>query len=155
MKKLFLMSMLLWGCLLQAVNIADYGAGPMIRPGRTFYVSPKGDDKNDGTSPEKAFRTITRGAALLRAGDTLLIGGGEYFEPEIKINVKEDSTGFAEQCGKPGSPIRIMGVKGEKAVIVGGQKLFNGKKDGAVFIFPCRVAPLYNSIHELPSGIEL
>ena len=155
MKKFLILSMLVGAFFLQAVNIADYGAGPMIRPGRTFYVSPKGDDRNDGRSREKPFRTITRGAALLRAGDTLLIGGGEYFEPEIKINVKENSVGFAEQCGKPGSPIRIMGVKGEKAVIVGGQKLFDGKKDGAVFIFPCRTAPLYNAIHELPSGIEL
>ena len=99
MKKILVLSVLVWACLLQAVNIADYGAGPMTRPGRTFYVSPKGDDKNDGRSREKAFRTINKGASQLRAGDTLLIGGGEYFEPEIKLNVKENSVGFAEQCG--------------------------------------------------------
>ena len=156
MKKLVI-PLLLALCLtpLGAVKISDYGAGPMLKPGRTFYVSVKGNDKNDGSSPAKAFRTITKGAAQLRAGDTLLIGGGEYFEPEIRINVKENTVGFSEQCGRPGSPIRIMGVKGEKAVIVGGQKVFNGKKDGSVYIFPCKTAPLFNMIHELPSGIEL
>ena len=155
MKKFAFLLLTLCLSTLGAVKISDYGAGPMLKPGRTFYVSVKGSDKNDGKSPAKAFRTITKGAAQLRAGDTLLIGGGEYFEPEIKINVKDNSVGFSEQCGLPGSPIRIMGVKGEKAVIVGGEKVFNGKKNGSIYIFPCKKAPLNNAIHELPSGIEL
>ena len=155
MKKFAFLLLALCLSTLGAVKVSDYGAGPMLKPGRTFYVSVKGSDKNDGKSPARAFRTITKGAAQLRAGDTLLIGGGEYFEPEIKINVKENSVGFSEQCGRPGSPIRIMGVKGEKAVIVGGEKVFNGKKNGSIYIFPCKKAPLNNAIHELPSGIEL
>ena len=155
MKKLLTLTALcaifsLWG-----VKVSDYGAGPMLKPARTFYVSLKGNDKNDGRSLAKAFRTIGKGASQLRAGDTLLIDEGEYFEPEIRINVKEDFVGYDLQCGKPGSPIRIMGMKGKKAVIVGGEKLFNGRKEGPVYVFPCKKAPLYNMIHELPSGIEL
>ena len=155
MKKIFLLLMVCTLFSLKAVDPSKYGAGPMLKPARTFYVSVKGDNKNDGLSPAKPFRTIAKGVAQLRAGDTLLIGGGEYFEPEIPVNVKEDTEGYAVQCGKPGSPIRIMGAPGEKAVIVGGEKLFNGKKDGSVSVYSCKKAPLYNTIQELPSGIEL
>ncbi len=141
----------LWG-----IRISDYGAGPMLKPNRTFYVSTKGNDKNDGKTLKTAFRTIIKGVSQLQAGDTLLIAGGEYFEGnEIQINVKDGVPNYNVQCGKPGSPIRIMGMKGENAVIVGGWKIFNGKKDGDIYVFPCDRTPLNNIIHELPSGIEL
>ena len=156
MKFLLFLFCFIWGVLSAAqIDPSAYGAGPMLKPRNTYYVSTSGSDSNDGKSLEKAFRTIARGASLLRAGDTLLIAGGEYFEPEIRINCKEDTVGFSEQCGRPGSPIRIMGMKGEKAVIVGGKKLFNGKKEGNIYVFDEGSLPLYDMIHELPSGIEL
>jgi hypothetical protein len=48
-----------------------------------------------------------------------------------------------------------MGIPGQKTVIVGGKKLFNGKKEGNIYVFDEGSRPLYDMIHELPSGIEL
>lgn len=156
MKKLCFLFLALALGTLSALNIADYGAGPMLKPARTFYVSTKGSNKNDGTTLAKAFRSIDYGVSKLRAGDTLLIEGGTYFEPEIQINVKEETIGYSLQCGKPGSPIRIMGMKGHTVKLHGGIELPRpAKKDGTVYKFKYN-HPLRNKkMHELPSGIEL
>ena len=123
MKKFLFAAALLSVLTVSGVNIADYGAGPMLKPGRTFYVSTRGSNKNDGKSLKTAFRSIEHGASKLRAGDTLLIEGGEYFGEQIQSNVKENSTGFSEQCGTPGAPIRIMGMKGHTVILRGGKHL--------------------------------
>lgn len=138
-----------------AVDNIAYGAGEMKDPGRILYVSTSGNDSNDGKTPATAWRTIRRGAQELRAGDTLLIGGGEYQESEIPLNVKDQTTGFAEQCGKPGSPIRILGQPGEKVVLRGAYFLPKAQNDGAVYEFKIKKKPLYDTIQEVPSQIEL
>ncbi len=50
--------------------------------GTTYYVSPEGDDANDGKSPEKAWKTIgrvSREDGTLKAGDVVLFErGGEW-----------------------------------------------------------------------------
>ena len=67
--------------------------------GTTYYTrSTVGNDSNDGTSPETAWKTVTRGARDLGPGDTLIIGPGLYRE-SVGIN-----TG-----GLPGQPVRILG----------------------------------------------
>ena len=43
-----------------------------------YYVSPAGDDANDGTSAAKAFRSIDRAAKLAKAGDVVNILPGTY-----------------------------------------------------------------------------
>ena len=156
MKKLFLTGALLSAMILCGINIADYGAGPMVKAAKTFYVSTKGNNKNDGLSLKNAFRTIEHGAKFLRAGDTLLIEGGEYFEDPIEINVKDGVTGYKEQCGKPGSPIRIMGMKGQQVFLRGGVFVDRpaGQK-GQFCVFKLKTAPKRKVIHELPSGVEL
>ena len=155
MKKTILLGALLSVLSLSGVDIAKYGAGPMLKPNRTFFVSQKGNDKNDGRSLEKAFRTIPKGVAQLRAGDTLLIDEGLYYQSEIKINVKDNSVDFQEQCGRPGSPIRIMGMKGKKVILTGGIHLKPVKRSGQIAEFRHGRNLLNNVIHELPSGIEL
>ena len=47
-KKLSIICLVLCAVWLSAVDPADYGAGEMKKSGRTFYVSTKGNDKNDG-----------------------------------------------------------------------------------------------------------
>ena len=156
MKKIFTLSALFCAAVLSAINLADYGAGPMLKPGRTFYVSTKGDNKNDGSSLAKAFRTIGHGVWKLRAGDTLLIEGGTYFEPEIPINVKDGSVGYNKQCGKPGSPIRIMGMKGHTVRLHGGTELYKTiSKKGQISLFEYKLPMRLKSLQEIPSGIEL
>jgi hypothetical protein len=45
----------------------------------TYYVSPNGNDSNSGTEAAP-FRTIKKGAQVLRAGDTTYIKNGTYVE---------------------------------------------------------------------------
>jgi len=45
-----------------------------------LYVSPGGDDVNDGLSPAESFRTISRSAEVVEPGDLVLVSGGTYAE---------------------------------------------------------------------------
>lgn len=157
MKKLFaLLSFAVLSTVIAEEKIA-YGAGEMKNPARTLYVSTAGNDRNDGKTLATAWHTIRHGARELRAGDTMLIAGGEYFESEVQINVKDKSIGFSGQCGKPGAPIRIMGMPGEKVVLRGAefmQSPENPVKAG-VYEFHLRGEPIYDKIFEVPSQIEL
>ena len=145
---------------LTAVHGAEtpqFGAGEMEKPARTFYVSTKGNDRNDGRTPESAWRTIPRGVRELRAGDTLLIDEGEYLTPETGINVKDNTVGYSVQCGKPGSPIRIAGMPGKNVVLTGADFLPNPAQavQGKVYQFELKNKPIYDTISESPSGIRL
>ena len=60
--------------LISGVSAADidfklYGAGPMVKPGASYYVSSAGSDSNDGKSLKKAWRTLKRGVRDLKAGE--------------------------------------------------------------------------------------
>ena len=89
-----------------------------VKPARTFYVSTKGNNKNDGKTLKTAWKTIEFGVKALRAGDTLLIDEGEYRTHEARVNTKDGTVGYSEQCGKPGSPIRIAGMPGKEVVLI-------------------------------------
>ena len=135
----------------------QFGAGEMEKPARTFYVSLKGNDKNDGRTLETAWKTVRRGVRELRAGDTLLIDEGEYRTPETGINVKDKTVGYSVQCGKPGSPIRIAGMPGKEVVLTGADFLPNPATpaQGRVYEFKLKKKPSYDVIMESPSGIRL
>ncbi|MFE0699757.1 right-handed parallel beta-helix repeat-containing protein [Streptomyces sp. NPDC058872] len=56
----------------------------------TFYVSPDGDDTNDGMSPEKPWRTLDHAnTASFRPGDRLRLKGGERFRGTITLEEGE------------------------------------------------------------------
>lgn len=90
-----------------------YGCGPLLEPERTFYVAVDGDDAADGLSAETAWRTINRGLRDLTAGDTLLIGEGEYREPSM----------HPSSAGEPGRPIRIMAQPGARVIVNCGRRV--------------------------------
>ena len=94
-----------------------FGAGPLVNPGKTYYVSLKGDDKNDGRSWQTAWRTVTRGVKALAAGDTLLIGEGEYPDTILSINT------HTAQLGAPGRPIRIFAAPRSRVVVTSASRL--------------------------------
>jgi hypothetical protein len=75
--------------------------------GATYYVAPTGSDGNPGTIAQP-FGTINRGAALLRAGDTLYLRGGTYYQ-----------TVYAPASGTPAAPVTISGYQSETAIIDG------------------------------------
>jgi hypothetical protein len=75
--------------------------------GRTYHVAVKGDDSNSG-SAEAPLATIQKAVSLARAGDTVLVGGGEY-----KGHV------ILQHSGEEGKPIVLKNARGEKPVLDG------------------------------------
>ncbi|MBD2677807.1 MULTISPECIES: right-handed parallel beta-helix repeat-containing protein [Nostoc] len=55
--------------------------------GKTYYVSGKGNDKNNGLSTSSPFRTIQKAANLTKPGDTVLIMNGVYTNANPKGEV--------------------------------------------------------------------
>lgn len=47
---------------------------------KQYFVSTRGNDRNDGRSLGKAFRTINKAASLVKPGDTVYVQGGTYKE---------------------------------------------------------------------------
>ena len=119
-----------------AVDELKYGCGPLLQPGKTCYVSVHGDDKADGLSWGTSWKSVRRGCKALQAGDTLLIGEGEYNEKQMQINVNDGSSGFMENSGFPGRPVRIMAAENQRVIIRGAKKLvLNKKTEGTQFTY--------------------
>ncbi|MFF3933092.1 right-handed parallel beta-helix repeat-containing protein [Streptomyces hirsutus] len=61
------------------------GGGPF-----TFYVSPEGDDRNDGMSSEKPWRSLDHANTVhFRPGDRLRLKGGERFRGSVTLEEGE------------------------------------------------------------------
>ena len=57
-----------------------------------WYVSSyKGNDNNDGKSPDRAFATISKALSVASSSDTIIIGGGVYNEA---LNITSDKYGL-------------------------------------------------------------
>ncbi|MBD3265805.1 DUF1565 domain-containing protein [bacterium] len=74
---------------------------------RDYYVKPSGDDGNAGTAA-KPFATIQKAADLAKAGDTIFIGEGVYYEG---VTIKND--------GAPGKWIVFRNIEGETPILDG------------------------------------
>lgn len=74
----------------------------------TYIVAANGRDSNPGTL-ERPFRTIKRGVAVARPGDTVAVREGVYSEAVLVWDKRATSK----------APIRIAAYRGEKAVIDG------------------------------------
>jgi hypothetical protein len=56
------------------------------KDGRTFYLSPRGDDSDDGRTPKTAWRTLKRADALrFKPGDRLRLEAGARFPGGLTI----------------------------------------------------------------------
>ena len=93
------------------IDESTYGCGPLTEPGTTYYVSQQGNDQADGLSWDGAWRHLHHAFAKLRAGDTLLIGEGEYIERPLVLDARNGQT------GEPGRPITIMAAPRHRVVI--------------------------------------
>jgi parallel beta-helix repeat protein len=76
-------------------------------PLKKLYVSVTGNDANPGTL-ESPFKTITKGASVLRPGDTLFVRNGTYGEA-LTVAVS----------GTVSAPITIAAYPNEKPIIDG------------------------------------
>ncbi|MEV7793322.1 right-handed parallel beta-helix repeat-containing protein [Streptomyces sp. NPDC087512] len=94
-----------------AVGIAAGCSTPHYVPrGATYYVSPHGDDRADGTSAGKAWRTLARAdKAALHPGDRLLLQGGARFAGTVTIGARD--------AGDARRPVTVGSYGGGRATI--------------------------------------
>ena len=85
-------------------------AGP-----RRLFVAPDGDDRNNGLSREKAWKTVSHAADLARAGDTVQVAGGTYCE---MVRVRSS--------GESNAPVTFKSMPGEKVVFDGDARTLTG-----------------------------
>ena len=93
--------------------------GPYPSTANIVYVSPAGDDRADGLSMRKPWRTLERSLKGLRPGDTLYLAEGEYAAAPWK------------KAGNGKTPIRVCG-RGRGTVTVRGKLILTGAA-GIVF----------------------
>jgi len=101
-----------------------------------YYVSSKGNNLNNGKSPEHPFKTIQKAADFARAGDTVYIMGGIYSE---SIDIK--------YSGLKNNEIFFTNYKNQNVVIDGNNKFPKETWRGLFSIF--------NKKHIKISGLNL
>jgi hypothetical protein len=81
--------------------------------GTTYYVSPDGDDDNDGLTPETAFETITQAFATAGTRDAVRVGAGTYDEDGLDLNARGQrltlESGVILQDSTHGIPLTVSG----------------------------------------------
>ena len=82
--------------------------------GNTYYVATNGNDGNNGTGLTTPFRTISKAASVVTAGDIVLIRGGVYKERVI-----------ISKSGTSANPITFKNYQNEKPVVDGSSLNFS------------------------------
>jgi hypothetical protein len=77
---------------------------------RTYYVDPQGSDSAAGTSPDHAWRTLSRIPGSLNAGDKVLLRRGATFTDDLTISAS-GSSGAPITLGAYGAGRRPMLTK--------------------------------------------
>lgn len=106
--------LLVWGSALALFVICNV-AWANVASAATYYVAPTGQDSQPGTLTQP-MRTIQAAVNKARAGDTVYVRGGVYYE---MVSMK--------QSGVQGQPIRLLAYNGERPVIDGRYTLPNTK----------------------------
>lgn len=60
------------------LKFAFFCLTPALLSATEYFVSGAGDDKNSGTTPDSAFRTIQKAANLANPGDVVSVMNGQY-----------------------------------------------------------------------------
>ena len=86
---------------------------------RTLYVDPRGDDSNDGLTPETPWATIQRAVdrrqtAAARAGDTILLANGTW---TTNVGIDCGPSGNANS-GEPEHPVTLRALEERQALIM-------------------------------------
>ena len=97
------------------VDDAPSSAGPTQSDARTYFISPMGNDANDGSSPALALKTLSAVSARdLVPGDIIALEGGASFSGTLLIH----NSGLGNQ------PIQVTSfptLAGERAEILAGE----------------------------------
>lgn len=75
----------------------------------TWHVSAKGNDENNGRSAATAFRSLQHAAGMVKPGDVVLIGNGDY---KNAGNTMEDAVLKIETSGRPDAWITWKALPG-------------------------------------------
>ncbi|HEX6996045.1 MAG TPA: NosD domain-containing protein [Gammaproteobacteria bacterium] len=93
-------------CIAFASFVAIALAATAIWPAE-YYVSPAGDDANDGRSPSSPWRTIAKANVAVAPGDTVYLRGGRYENDPIR----------PARSGTSSAPIRYAAYRNETPVL--------------------------------------
>ncbi|MBX7257627.1 MAG: right-handed parallel beta-helix repeat-containing protein [Candidatus Hydrogenedentes bacterium] len=78
--------------------------------GNQFYISPLGNDSNNGSSPESAWKTLSRvNKQRLEPGDTVHLDGGHEFEGNLVFD--------SSDSGHPSNPLTVTSYGQGRATI--------------------------------------
>lgn len=122
------------------VRVAPPPSQRPLEKGPTYFVHPlNGDDANAGTE-QKPWKTIAHALQQLKAGDTLCLRGGTYFE-QVRVSLD----------GKPEAPVTIRSYPGEQAIINGGLRDFVESPTQAWEPAPGGAAGEFRSTREYPN----
>ncbi|GIW51874.1 MAG: hypothetical protein KatS3mg081_1229 [Gemmatimonadales bacterium] len=78
-------------------TLAALACGPsepevLTGPPTTLYISPGGDDQNDGRSPQTPLKRLERAIQLARGGDTIVVLQGTYSESFENQDIGSESS---------------------------------------------------------------
>ncbi|MGI5373118.1 right-handed parallel beta-helix repeat-containing protein [Streptomyces sp. CA-251387] len=98
------------------------------RGGRTFYVSPDGDDSDNGRTPQTAWRTLEHAdATRFKPGDELRLKGGARFTGTLSIGDGD--------AGDPRKPVVIDSYgKGRATIVAAGSRGIEVHNTGGVTV---------------------
>jgi hypothetical protein len=66
---------------------------PYALQGATYYVSPSGNDKHAGTSPQQAWASVANiNSTYFQAGDSIMLEGGKTFEGSLSFGIASAGT---------------------------------------------------------------
>lgn len=132
----------------------------LLATGRTFFVSPGGDDAADGRSKAHAWRSLARvSRERLAAGDRVVLQGGATFEGTLNLTfggtqarpVRVESEGApATISARDASAvvIRTGGIELRNLVLKGDARA-KGDKDGLLLSAPSDVRSSYVRIDKI------
>jgi len=95
-------------------NVHTRSGTPAAPTGKTLHVSSSGNDASDGSSLEKALKTLGKGLSLAAPGDRVLVEPGTYHESFA-----------ASVSGAPGAPIWLS-ANGAGVIIDGSDPALAG-----------------------------
>ena len=96
----------------------------------TYYVSPSGNDSNSG-SQAAPFQHLSRGAAVARAGDTVVAMDGTYGnEGQVANTSGGGSVVVPQYSGTAGAPITFMAQNRGRAILDGSSSVQSSTLSG-------------------------